>query len=142
MVTTVQRPWYILWAVVCFSGLILRAQPTVWDGVYTDSQADAGAELYDEHCSRCHGDIFEAADAAPPLSGPEFRANWQGLTLKDLFERIRVMPSFKTSSRDRVTNANILAFLLRINGFPSGEVQLPDRAELLARIKIVANKPR
>ena len=52
------------------------------------------------------------------------------------------MPSFKTSSRDRVTNANILAFLLRINGFPSGEVQLPDRAELLAGIKIVANKPR
>src|ERR1700681_1983661 len=106
-------------AVVCSPATLLNAQRSVWDGVYADSQADAGAALYDEHCSRCHGDTFEAADAGPPLSGPEFRANWHGFTLKDLFERIRGMPAFKTPARDRVVNANILAFLLRINGFPS-----------------------
>ncbi|MGD1098096.1 MAG: hypothetical protein ABSB35_39670 [Bryobacteraceae bacterium] len=35
---------------------MLFAQRTVWDGVYADKQADTGAPLYDEHCSRCHGD--------------------------------------------------------------------------------------
>ncbi len=91
------QPILRMLAILCFSTSVLSAQRTVWDGVYADSQADAGAGLYDEHCSRCHGDTFEAADAGPPLTGPEFRANWNGLTLKDLFERIRVMPSRRPS---------------------------------------------
>ncbi len=128
--------------IVCFSASILNAQRTVWDGVYAEKQADAGASLYDEHCSRCHGDTLGASDAGPPLMGPDFRSNWDGLTLRALFERIRAMPSFRTQQRDRLLNANILAYLLRINGFPSGEFDLSSESDLLAGIKIVADPPK
>ena len=121
---------------------MLTAQRTVWDGVYSEPQADAGAALYDEHCSRCHGDALEAGDAGPPLLGPDFRGNWDGFNLKDLYERIRAMPSFQTQPRDRIVNTNILAYLLRINGFPDGAVELPSRSELLAGIKIRADRPK
>ena len=126
----------------CFPASMLGADRTVWDGVYADSQADAGNPLYDEHCSRCHGDTLAAGDAGPPLLGPDFRSNWNGLTLKALFERIRAMPSFHTQPRDRMVNTNILAYLLRINGFPSGELDLSSQSDLLAGIKILADPPK
>src|SRR6202012_4460170 len=55
---------------------LLSAQRTVWDGVYTESQADKGSELYDEHCEVCHGDTINARDGGPTLLGAEFRSNW------------------------------------------------------------------
>jgi len=121
---------------------MLFAQRTVWDGVYADKQADTGAPLYDEHCSRCHGDRLEASDYGPPLLGPEFRENWNGKTLRDLFERIRTtMPMNKPQSLDRPVLVNILAYLLYINGFPSGESELIPSRENLMGIKILADPP-
>jgi len=34
--------------------LFLSAQ-SAFDGVYTDAQADRGADLYPDECDRCHG---------------------------------------------------------------------------------------
>lgn len=121
----------------------LYAQRTVWDGVYADKQADAGAPLYEEHCSRCHGDRLEASDYGPPLFGPEFRSNWDGKTLRDLFEQIRTtMPLNKPQSLDRPILVNILAYLLSLNGFPSGESELIPSRENLMGIKILADPPQ
>jgi mono/diheme cytochrome c family protein len=120
----------------------LHAQRTVWDGVYADGQADAGAPLYDEHCSRCHGDRLDASDYGPPLLGPEFRENWQGKTLQDLFGVIRTtMPLNKPQSLNRPVLVNVLAYLLYINGFPSGEELVPSRENLMG-IKILADPPK
>jgi mono/diheme cytochrome c family protein len=62
---------------------------SVWDGVYTDAQAKRGQGLYNQHCASCHGDQLTGGEMAPPLAGGEFLSNWNGLTLGDLFERIR-----------------------------------------------------
>ncbi len=73
----------------------LRAQEapsgsrSVWDGVYTQEQAERGHSLYNEHCTSCHGDTLAGGEVAPPLAGGDFLANWNGLTVGDLFERIR-----------------------------------------------------
>src|SRR5271167_231014 len=121
---------------------MLFAQRTVWDGVYAEKQSDAGAPLYDDHCSRCHGDRLSAGDYGPPLLGPEFRENWNGKLLRDLFERIRTtMPMSKPQSLDRPTLVNILAYLLYINGFPSGAAELVPTRENLMGIKILADPP-
>ena len=51
---------------------------------------------------------------APGLIGGEFTANWNDLTLGDLFERMRTsMPQNNPGSLSRQQNADILAFILR-----------------------------
>src|SRR5262245_48729559 len=86
----------------------LRAQETsppphsVWDGAYTAEQAMRGEALYAQECARCHGADLSGVDEAPPLSGGAFLANWDGLTVGDLFERIRIsMPPNKKGKLSR-----------------------------------------
>src|SRR6185369_14585331 len=76
--------------------VLLAAQTTrsVWDGVYTSAQAERGAALYANNCASCHGSALGGGESAPPLTGGEFSSNWYGLTVGDLFERIRItMPA-------------------------------------------------
>ncbi|HMD48892.1 MAG TPA: cytochrome c, partial [Bryobacteraceae bacterium] len=70
---------------------VARAQTprSVWDGVYTQDQAKQGEAVYSESCSSCHGTSLIGQDAAPALAGGDFLSNWNGLTVGDLFERIR-----------------------------------------------------
>ena len=71
----------------------VHAQPptkSIWDGVYTDAQATRGKALYSESCASCHGGELTGGEMAPPLAGGEFMAGWDGLTIGDLFERVRI----------------------------------------------------
>src|SRR5262245_30223530 len=75
----------------------LRATPppqtpakSVWDGVYTSEQAKRGEALYAQSCAACHGNALEGGEMAPPLAGGAFNANWNGLTMGDLSERVRI----------------------------------------------------
>ena len=79
-----------------------QAQSSVWDGVYTEDQSKRGQALYTKECAACHGSELSGGEEAPPLSGGAFMANWSGLTLGELFERIRVsMPEGKPGSLSR-----------------------------------------
>ena len=63
---------------------------SVWAGVYTGEQANRGAVLYREACASCHGPTLLGGEMAPALVGTDFMSNWNGLTVGDLVERIRV----------------------------------------------------
>ena len=79
---------------------------------------------------------------APPLSGGEFMAGWDGLTVGDLFERIRIsMPQNAPGSLSGQQNADILAFVFNANKFPAGEQELPKEAGILKTIKFEVKKP-
>jgi len=117
------------------------AQRSVWDGVYTDEQAKRGEGLYQKKCASCHGDKLTGG-AAPPLAGDWFLSNWNGLTLDFLFERIRVtMPSASPSQVSLPAKADILAYMLSVNKFPSGKIELQYKAELMKDILIEHNRP-
>ena len=89
-------------------------QKTQWDGVYTEEQAKRGEPLYAEKCSSCHGPDMNGGEMAPGLTGGEFTANWNDLTLGDLFERMRIsMPQNNPGSLSRQQNADILAAILQ-----------------------------
>ncbi len=123
-------------------GLAPQAQ-SVWDGVYTDEQADRGESLYQESCASCHAPDLSGGDMAPGLAGGEFVWNWSGLTVGQLFERLRIsMPQENPSGVSRAQKADILAFVLRANGFPVGERELADRAEMLEQFMFEAVKPQ
>jgi mono/diheme cytochrome c family protein len=118
------------------------ATRSVWDGVYTQEQATRGQGLYNKECAACHGQSLSGGEEAPPLSGGAFTANWNGLTVGDLFERIRVsMPEGRPGTLGRQQNADILAYVLSGNQFPAGKGELVKETELLKQIRFEAVKP-
>jgi quinoprotein glucose dehydrogenase len=119
-----------------------QIQRSVWEGVYTADQAKRGQARYKELCASCHGESLEGGESSPPLAGGEFLANWNTLTVGDLFDRTRTtMPQNKPGSLNRETTAEILAFVLGANQFPEGKQALPQASEVLKEIRIEAIKP-
>jgi mono/diheme cytochrome c family protein len=123
----------------------VHAQPptaSVWDGVYTEDQAKRGSPLYSEHCASCHGPELMGGEMAPPLATGDFLSGWDGLTVGDLFERIRIsMPQNAPGSLSGQQNADILAFVFSANKFPAGQTELSNQAMILKTIKFEAKKP-
>ena len=79
---------------------------------------------------------------APALAGGTFLANWGGLTVGDLFERMRTtMPQDDPGKLSSQQYADILAFVLSGNEFPAGKTEVGTHAEMLKMIQIDPNKP-
>src|SRR3989475_5405911 len=119
-------------------------EPTqsVWDGVYTEEQANGGEMLYARRRARCHAADLTGGEIAPALNSAEFKSNWSGLSVDDLLERIKVsMPQNDPGSLGRQQTADIVAFVLFKNGFPEGKTELAREAEVLKVIRFEANKP-
>lgn len=115
---------------------------TVWNGVYTAEQAKRGAALYANSCGSCHGLELNGGESAPPLTGGDFMSNWSGLTVGDLFDRIRTtMPADRPGTLTREQTANVVAHILNVGQFPAGTTELSTRTETLKQISIVAIKP-
>lgn len=115
---------------------------SVWQGIYTGEQADRGAGLYAQRCGACHGAALNGTGEAPPLVGGEFVSHWDTLTVGDLYDRVRTtMPQNDPMSMTREEYADVLAYVLKNNGFPAGPRELDKRSEVLATIGITAEKP-
>ena len=121
------------------AGQTMRSQ---WDGVYSLEQARRGEALYAEHCAACHGPDLTGGEMAPALAGTEFAANWNEVTLGDLFERIRIsMPQSDPSALSRAQKAAVLAFMLSKGPYRAGQADLPAQTEVLKTIRFLATKP-
>ena len=132
----------VLAAVGMLASLHGQPQASVWDGVYSEEQAGRGKPLYARECAACHGSSMNGGEEAPPLTGSAFMANWSGLTVGDLFERIRVsMPEGRPGTLSRQTNADILAYMLSVNQFPAGKTELARDTDRLKQIRFLAEKP-
>jgi S-disulfanyl-L-cysteine oxidoreductase SoxD len=119
-----------------------RASRTVWDSVYSQSQASRGETAYAKTCARCHGASLSGGDESPALTGGNFLGNWNGLPLSDLQTRIqKTMPSDSVGIYDRQLVTDVMAFMLKANGFPAGQTDLPKEIEPLKEIMIRAGKP-
>lgn len=119
-----------------------QEQKTIWDGVYTEEQAKRGADVYAQKCAMCHGDGLGGVESAPALTGPAFYGNWEGEALDALFERMRMsMPQDSPGSLSRAQNADILAHMLNVGGYPAGTTPLDGQAGALTGIKILTYKP-
>jgi mono/diheme cytochrome c family protein len=134
---------FVIFVVPYLSGSAQQspAARSVWDGVYTAEQAKRGESLYAQHCSSCHGSTFEGGEMAPPLAGGAFNANWNGLSLGDLAERIRIsMPQNNPGSLSRQQYVDILATMLGGGEFPQGKTELPREVEALKQIAFESRK--
>jgi S-disulfanyl-L-cysteine oxidoreductase SoxD len=115
---------------------------TVWDSVYTLAQAARGETLYVKSCARCHQASLAGADESPALTGGGFLGNWNGLPLSDLQTRIRTtMPTDTVGIYDRKLVTDVIAYLLKANGFPAGASDLPKDTEPLREIVMRTSRP-
>jgi quinoprotein glucose dehydrogenase len=115
---------------------------SVWDGVYTAEQARRGAAVYHQTCVSCHGAQLEGGETAGPLVGAQFTSNWNGVTVGDMFERVRIsMPLDRPGTLSRQQTADVLAYVFSANKFPAGKAELARRPELLKQIRFEATKP-
>jgi mono/diheme cytochrome c family protein len=118
------------------------ATRSVWDGVYTEEQAKRGNETYRKECASCHGDSLVGGGGAAALTGGTFLSNWNGLTVGDLFDRIRkTMPQGAVGKLTKQQDADVLAYLLSFNKFPAGKAELQKQVEFLKEIRFEATKP-
>jgi len=144
---TPPRP--LAWLAAAALWCVLPARPaasdstrSVWDGVYSEEQARRGGLVYQQHCTPCHGPTLAGIDAAGPLTGPVFTSNWNGVTLGDMLDRVRMsMPQDRTGTLSRQQIADVLAFVLSANSFPPGESELTRRSEFLRLILFEATRP-
>ena len=115
---------------------------SIWDGVYTEAQAARGATGFSARCANCHGADLGGTGEAPALSGARFLSDFDGVSLGDVFDRIRTtMPQDNPGSLTRDEAADILAYLLKANALPAGAKELDRRSEYLKAIGLSAAKP-
>jgi quinoprotein glucose dehydrogenase len=110
----------LLLAMACL--VTAQARRTVWDGVYSDAQAERGSAAYSRSCLGCHA---LAPDGKAPLVGDAFWKSFSQKTTGDLLEFISsYMPNGAPGSLSVPTYEDIAAFLLKSNGFPAGATEL------------------
>ncbi|HVQ13577.1 MAG TPA: cytochrome c [Vicinamibacterales bacterium] len=112
---------------------------SIKDGVYTEVQANRGEREYGRTCEHCHGAGLEgdAAKEIPPLVSDPFMRNWNGKSLKELFDLLsRSMPADNRGSLSARTYTDLIAYLLRANEAPAGSSALPDSPAGLEAISI------
>ena len=134
------KVWLVVLGVAVLAGQTTR---TVWDGVFTEEQAKRGQASYGEECASCHGVELTGGEQAPPLAGAAFLGTWNGLAVGVLYDRMRQsMPQDDPGSLSRQINADILAYMLKANGFPAGKTELEKDSEVLRQIKLISEKPK
>ena len=90
--------------------------------LYQSAQAAAGAKVYAANCAGCHGMRLEGS-AGPALAGPKMRtrAKDMHLLVGDTFSVIaRHMPLDEPASLSRGEYVEIMAYVLKANGYPGG----------------------
>ncbi len=136
------RLWALGLVTLALAGSVVLAQEkaTVWSKVYTEEQAKRGEAVYAKTCAACHGEQLIGGNA-PPLKGDEFAFLWGDKSLGELFERMKtLMPPENPDSLPKETYRDLTAFILRANGYPAGDTELPAESDPLNRI-FITGKP-
>jgi cytochrome c5 len=115
---------------------------STWDSVYTVEQAARGEKIYGETCARCHRATLGGGDEAPALTGSGFMSSWSGQMLQELHERVRTtMPTDTPAVYSRQQVTDVIAYMLRFNGFPPGAAELTHADDALKTIRFLDAKP-
>jgi mono/diheme cytochrome c family protein len=139
-----------VWCVLGFAMLAgaystVRAQQaaSVLDGVYTDAQAKRGDKVFADTCAPCHGAKLEGTDTGgPTLVGKDFISGWKDMSAGALLSKIsNDMPSNAPGTLTPAQYADVMAFVLSVNKYPTGQTELPTDANALRAVKMAEPRP-
>ncbi len=98
---------------------------------FTTEQARAGKTAYDSTCAVCHGSTMTNGTFGTPLAGEYFKNAWFGRSVRAFYDHTKAMPPAAPASLPDDTYANIVAYVLDVNGFEPGTAELsPGGTEL------------
>lgn len=104
------------------------------DGVYSEAQAERGADVYAGFCRSCH--------APASHTGVTFANAWRGRRLTELLEYVTErMPKNDPGGLAAAEYADVVAYLLRLNAQPAGRTELPTDAAALGAIRLDLPEP-
>ncbi len=111
----------------------LAREQVVGEGLYTEAQASRGETVFTRSCVICHadrpGEVAGQGDA-PSLLGDAFRSRWANFPVANLFDTIRqTMPDGAPNSLSLSEYADLTAYLLKLNEYPSGARELTRESE-------------
>jgi mono/diheme cytochrome c family protein len=103
--------------------------------------ATRGKAQAEKSCGSCHAANLKG-DLAPALVGEEFIGHWYDAKLSELVTKINTtMPADAPGSLKAPEYADVVAYLLQVNGFPAGTETLTlEPAAPLEAIKITKTK--
>jgi mono/diheme cytochrome c family protein len=103
-------------------------------GTYTEDQAARGKVVYESYCAACHTTSFHTDE--------QFRFNWFGRTVADLFKTLRTtMPEDNPGGLSDDDYTRVIAYILKLNGFAPGTDSLPADTLHMKAIRIRAATP-
>jgi len=107
-------------------------------GLYTKKQAREGSGIYATHCARCHGANLGGL-VGPPLKGSGFASPGDDMTVGSIFGFFSShMPMDDPGSLSHRQYVELMAFLLRENGYPAGRKPLTWTRAQSSDVKLVA----
>ena len=121
---------------------------TIWDGVFSDAQAERGRASYVMACGYCHMDDLsggggdEPGLSPPGLAGLGFLARWRDASVAELAGTIVATMPLERPKLEPQTYVDIVAYLLHANGARPGIEELPVDGERLNGIVITASANR
>jgi S-disulfanyl-L-cysteine oxidoreductase SoxD len=102
------------------------ARRTVWDGVYTEDQATRATMAFGQSCAGCHA---LGSQGRAPLAGDAFWKSFAQKNVGDLVAFVTMyMPNGSPGSLSEPTYNDIVALILKSNGFPAGTAELARNA--------------
>lgn len=129
-----------IWAAVSAVSSAQQLAPgekKIWDGVYTSIQAARGKGPFERACARCHNVELAGSQRGPALKGSVFWSKYDNDTLGTLYTFVRdTMPQDGPSLVPDDQKADILAYIMSVNGMPAGNDELKADARALEGIKI------
>ena len=92
-------------------------------GDYTADQAASGGQIFSQYCASCHGANLQG-QAGPALAGAAFASSlaYSKMTATQFYNFISTqMPADHPGELSQAQYADVLAYLLSRNGYPSGQ---------------------
>jgi glucose dehydrogenase/cytochrome c5 len=112
--------------------LLFTAQGALADGTgfFTSAQLSQGRWEYSQKCSVCHGAQLQGV-GAPALKGRLFNDQWNGKTLKDLYNYVHNnMPLGQGGDLNSQEYADIVSYILAQSGLPAGDEKLMPKSPM------------
>jgi hypothetical protein len=110
-----------------------NGQRSTKHGVYNREQWMRGRDVYAGLCAGCH--------PASTHTGVTFTTSWAGKKLSDLFGFLRErMPKNDPGSLSEQEYVDVMSYMLRMNGMPTGVDELPVDSVALTKIRIDSSR--
>jgi cytochrome c len=96
--------------------------------LYSEEQATKGAFAYYQNCAMCHGPLLNGqmgGYSGPALKGSDFADPSYDFHVSDIFNFVaKLMPAATPGSLTHEQDVDIMAFILKQNGYPAGAKEL------------------